>query len=110
MNTKNNPIESNQKSASINFEFFDPPALTLDHDKGAGNFQVPDSGASFFSYLFGVNQNYKRKRIELWEGGPDFTESQFEKVGVFIIEDVEKMFLGTAELPEGGLYGSEKKV
>ncbi len=37
-------------------------------------------------------------------------EQLFDQLSDFIIEDVEKMFLGTAELPKGGLYGGEKKV
>jgi creatinine amidohydrolase len=36
-------------------------------------------------------------------------EEIFDRLADFIVEDVEKMFAGTAELPKGGLYGSEKK-
>ncbi len=36
-------------------------------------------------------------------------EELFDQLSDFIIEDVEKLFLGTAELPKGGLYAREKK-
>ena len=36
-------------------------------------------------------------------------EKLFDQLSDFIIEDVEKLFLGTMELPKGGLYGGVKK-